>query len=242
MSIPYRLDLAGGWLDQPFVSKYCEGSVITVCIEPTQIFNEKSGMATSTRNTAVAMWGENIPEGNKDFLSKVLFEAENMQSGLSYVSGSQDSYGIVYPGVNNLHYDRNEAIPGAISSILSEDILKWLEKQIRLIPLSPREKHYNVMVNANLTHNNVAGLSMASNFVWRAIESKETDMLGYWMKKSFMQQEKMFPSMVTPEIRSIMRKYDECSAGYKIAGAGGGGYLVVVGAHSNLGLRIKIRR
>ena len=28
--IPYRIDLAGGWLDQPFVSKYYPGAVITI--------------------------------------------------------------------------------------------------------------------------------------------------------------------------------------------------------------------
>jgi len=32
--IPFRLDLAGGWLDQPFVSKYAPGPVITISIEP----------------------------------------------------------------------------------------------------------------------------------------------------------------------------------------------------------------
>lgn len=28
--IPFRLDLAGGWLDQPFVSKYYPGPVVTI--------------------------------------------------------------------------------------------------------------------------------------------------------------------------------------------------------------------
>ncbi|MDP6039624.1 MAG: adenylyltransferase/cytidyltransferase family protein, partial [Candidatus Latescibacteria bacterium] len=32
--IPYRIDLAGGWLDQPFVSKHHPGSVITISLEP----------------------------------------------------------------------------------------------------------------------------------------------------------------------------------------------------------------
>ncbi|MDA0712342.1 MAG: adenylyltransferase/cytidyltransferase family protein, partial [bacterium] len=45
--IPYRIDLAGGWLDQPFVSEHHPGSVVTVSIEPTIEFNERSGMASS---------------------------------------------------------------------------------------------------------------------------------------------------------------------------------------------------
>ncbi|RME48276.1 MAG: cytidyltransferase, partial [Chloroflexi bacterium] len=56
-TMPYRIDLAGGWLDQPFVSRHYPGSVITLSIEPTIEFNERSGMATSTRRTAIRLWG-----------------------------------------------------------------------------------------------------------------------------------------------------------------------------------------
>ena len=55
--MPYRIDLAGGWLDQPFVSTHFPGPVITVSIEPTLEFNECSGMASSTRRTALKLWG-----------------------------------------------------------------------------------------------------------------------------------------------------------------------------------------
>jgi len=50
--IPYRLDLGGGWLDQPFVSKYWPGAVITISIEPDIEFNDRSGMSGSTRRKA----------------------------------------------------------------------------------------------------------------------------------------------------------------------------------------------
>ncbi|HVO76225.1 MAG TPA: hypothetical protein VMT35_19540 [Ignavibacteriaceae bacterium] len=49
MSILYRIDLAGGWLDQPFVGKCYPGPVFTISLEPTIEFNERSGMASSTR-------------------------------------------------------------------------------------------------------------------------------------------------------------------------------------------------
>src|SRR3989344_9310024 len=55
-NIPYRIDLAGGWLDQPFVSKKFPGPVLTISIEPTLEFNLRSGMATSTRNKAMKLW------------------------------------------------------------------------------------------------------------------------------------------------------------------------------------------
>ncbi|MDR2233632.1 MAG: adenylyltransferase/cytidyltransferase family protein, partial [Tannerella sp.] len=75
--IPYRIDLAGGWLDQPYVSKYHPGAVLTICIEPDYEFNDRSGMATSSRKKAVELWQTDIPEGDKEKLAKTLFCFEN---------------------------------------------------------------------------------------------------------------------------------------------------------------------
>ena len=48
-TIPFRIDLAGGWLDQPFINQLNSGSVLTISIEPTIEFNLRSGMASSTK-------------------------------------------------------------------------------------------------------------------------------------------------------------------------------------------------
>jgi hypothetical protein len=61
--IPFRLDLTGGWLDQPYVSKYYPGPVITISIEPDFDFNDRSGMSSSTRAKAIELWQTDIPEG-----------------------------------------------------------------------------------------------------------------------------------------------------------------------------------
>ena len=58
--MPYRIDLAGTWIDQPYVSKYYPGAAITASIEPTIEFNERSGMATSTRKKAIELWNDQI--------------------------------------------------------------------------------------------------------------------------------------------------------------------------------------
>jgi len=60
--IPYRLALAGGWVDQPFVSSIHPGSMVVVCIEPTVRFMERAGMATGTRKVAKRLWGDRIPD------------------------------------------------------------------------------------------------------------------------------------------------------------------------------------
>jgi cytidyltransferase-like protein len=75
--IPYRLDLAGGWLDQPFVSRHAAGPVLTISIEPAMEFNERSGMASSTRRRAIELWQTDIPAGAPAKLAKVLFSYEN---------------------------------------------------------------------------------------------------------------------------------------------------------------------
>ena len=49
--LPYRLCLAGGWMDQPFINTYEPGSLVTIQIEPRDDFINRAGLATSTRKT-----------------------------------------------------------------------------------------------------------------------------------------------------------------------------------------------
>jgi hypothetical protein len=96
--LPYRIDLAGGWLDQPFVSQHYPGPVVTISLEPTIEFNERSGMASSTRRHARELWGVKIPPGNYEIAGKnpVLFDNP---PGTKVISGSQDAIGLVFPGL-----------------------------------------------------------------------------------------------------------------------------------------------
>ena len=75
--MPYRIDLAGGWLDQPFVSKHAPGAVVTVSLEPTIEFNERSGMASSTRRNAIELWGNALPTDDPEKVAKILFCYDN---------------------------------------------------------------------------------------------------------------------------------------------------------------------
>ncbi len=102
--MPYRIDLAGGWLDQPFVSRHHPGPVITISLEPTLEFNERSGMASSTRRHALELWGPKIPPGNPEKLAKILFCYDN-PPGTEVISGSQDAIGLVFPGLAYSYYE-----------------------------------------------------------------------------------------------------------------------------------------
>ena len=72
--MPYRIDLAGTWIDQPYVSKYYPGWAITASIEPTIEFNERSGMATSTRKKAIELWNGHLPLEKPEKLGKSSFQ------------------------------------------------------------------------------------------------------------------------------------------------------------------------
>ena len=76
-SIPYRVDIAGTWIDQPYVSQHGAGWAITASIEPTMEFMEKGGMSTSTRKAARAIWKYQLPEGDEEMIARLLFCFEN---------------------------------------------------------------------------------------------------------------------------------------------------------------------
>ena len=149
--IPYRIDLAGGWLDQPNVSRLYPGPVLTISIEPDYEFNDRSGMSTSSRNKAIELWQVDIPSGNREKLALTLFCFEN-PPGTKYVSGSQDSLGIVMPGLNRLHYT-GDFWPSEIESILDNGTLSWLEKHLWLVPLYPRHGDYDVLSETKMQRN-----------------------------------------------------------------------------------------
>ncbi len=240
--IPFRLDLAGGWLDQPYVSKYFPGAVITISVEPEYEFNDRSGMSSSTRRQAIELWQTDIPEGDKEKLAKTLFCVEN-PPGTTYISGSQDSIGIVYPGVNKLNYPKENYWPDQIISITEEKTLNWIEQHLWLINLSPRESSYNVLSDTNITKEGAQHLAEASEGVWKAILDMDLKEFGNCFKKSFEAQIAMFPHMVNPHILEQIAYYAPASTGWKISGAGGGGYLVLVSDRPiKNGIQLKIRR
>jgi cytidyltransferase-like protein len=241
-TIPYRLDLAGGWLDQPFVSKYFSGSVVTISIEPDTEFNDRSGMSSSTRAKAIELWQTEIPRGDREKLAKILFAYEN-EPGRKYVSGSQDSIGIVFPGINKLEYESGKYWPAEIMTRTDERVLRFVEDHLYMVNLSPRQSSYDVLSDTRIDINEVMKLSAASDSLWDAALKQDLNQFGSAMKASFEAQIAMFPHMVNNYILGQIKEYSSDALGWKISGAGGGGYLVLVsGKKIRNALRIRIRR
>lgn len=240
-NIPFRIDLAGGWLDQPYVSRFHPGPVLTISIEPDYDFNNRSGMSTSSRKAAMEMWHVDIPEGDRETLAKVLFRFEN-PPGSAYVSGSQDAIGIVMPGLNRLYYDNNYW-PSNIDSVKDADILDFIEDSLWLIPLSPRGGNYDVLADTDINESGVRRLSEAAEKCWQAILDKDIEAWGKACTESFKAQIAMFPNMAPDSVMSVVNEYIDNVKGIKITGAGGGGYLVIVNdTPVENAIKIRIRR
>lgn len=224
--IPYRIDIAGGWLDQPFVSKFYPGAVITVSIEPTIEFNDRSGMATSTRRAAQELWGTRLPAGEPEKLAKILFAYDN-PPGTAEISGSQDAIGIVFPGLNKSWYE-GEYWPVRIDHINDERIMQFVEKSLYLLPLGPRGPEFSVIYNTNITTEGAKALSDAAENCWEAILRQDIIHFGEHVRQSFEAQIAMFPNMMNSLVASLIEQVHDWALGWKLSGAGGGGYLIVV--------------
>lgn len=239
--IPYRIDLAGGWLDQPWVSKHHPGAVLTISLEPTHEFNERSGMATSTRKKAITLWCNQLPEGDPERIAQVLFSFEN-PPGTIEVAGSQDALGIVLPGLNRLDY-AGAYWPRQITNDHSEERLAWLEERLWLVPLDPRESGFRVLADTRVAPEGAAALAQAADECWEGIRSMDAPRTGAAIRASYEAQIAMFPNMVTTDVPAMINRYRSRALGWKLSGAGGGGYLTLFSETPIDGaLRVTIRR
>jgi galactokinase/mevalonate kinase-like predicted kinase len=66
---------------------------------------------------------------------------------------------------------------------------------------------------------------------------------GEAMRKSFEAQIAMYPNMVSDDIFDVLEKYKKTAKGWKLSGAGGGGYLIFAGETPiENAIQIRIRR
>ncbi len=161
--IPTRLDLAGTWIDQPYVSCYAPGWAITISLEPTFEVRERCGLSTSTRNIIKKIWPYQLPNMNPEMLAKLVFCFENepeRHDGI--ISGAQDSIGICVPGLCR-HYYNNRFWPEKIETCYDEEILCWLEQHLTMIPMDPRTPDCSVVEGKDITEEKVKALAKAAD-------------------------------------------------------------------------------
>ena len=225
--LPYRLDLAGTWIDQPYVSEYGAGWAITISLEPTIQFMERGGMSTSTRNAAKKIWPYKLPDYNYEMLARLVFCFENEPEKNDHVSGAQDAIGICMPGLNRHYYDKNYW-PERIESCYDEEILSWLEEHVCMIPMFPRPEGCSVVKGKDITAPKVQALAKAADDCWNAIMARDLQAFAKAYQASFDAQIAMFPAMMGEGVQEYIDKYKDKALAWKMSGAGGGGYLALV--------------
>ena len=228
--LPTRLDLAGTWIDQPYVSCHAPGWAITMSLLPTFEVRERCGLSTSTRNMIKKIWPVKLPDMNPEILAKLVFCFENdPERSDGIVSGAQDAIGICMPGLVRHYYD-NRFWPDKFETCLDEKVLSWVESHVCMIPMEPRRPGCSVVEGKDITEPKVKNLAKAADDCWNAILAMDFAAFASAFQASFDAQVAMFPAMIQGCVQSYIDQYSvlpEVHA-WKMPGAGGGGYLVLV--------------
>ena len=228
--LPTRLDLAGTWIDQPYVSCHHPGWALTISLEPSFEIRDRCGLSTSTRNVIKRIWPYQLPNMDPETLARLVFCFENhpeREDGI--ISGAQDAIGICVPGLCRHYYD-NHFWPDKIETCEDEAVLQWLESHLCMVPMDPRRPGCSVVEGMDITPAKVATLAGAADRCWEAIMNMNLDAFAAAYRDSFEAQVAMFPAMVQGCVQSYIDKYGamEDVLAWKMPGAGGGGYLACV--------------
>jgi len=183
-------------------------------------------MASSTRRAALDMWGPRLPVGDPEKLAKVLFCYDN-PPGTAEISGSQDAIGIVFPGLAKANYE-GEYWPTSIQRRQDELTLQFVENALYLVTLGPRHADYDVLANTHINTNRAKALADPTEVCWQAIQQQDIVAFGRAVRESFEAQIAMFPNMMNTAVSRLIAQYRDIALGWKLSGAGGGGYLILV--------------
>lgn len=124
-----------------------------------------------------------------------------------------------------------------------ETTLRWLEAHLCMVPLGPRKPGFAVYKGKRITLGRVQALARAADGCWTAIQNFNLDEFGRCVRDSFEAQISLFPGMITRNVRAMLSRYTNIACGWKLSGAGGGGYLVLVSREPIPGtVQLKIRR
>jgi len=250
--IPNRLALAGGWIDQPFISRHNPeppGSMVVAALKPDFRVLDRAGMATSTRKIANALWKGILPEGDPADLVKELYREENKNK--PEPSGSQDMIGLIYPGISRLDYDyfhEGGLFPKHIESCNEPDIAAWLESVLFMVPIAQRPDGYNPLGKKNINPEWIRKLGWTGKECYSAIVTKNLSRLGRSMNLCMECWEAVLPNTVAHpaikiDLKAILHYYQNRYAGAMYSGCGGG-YIIVVSEKrvpGSISLRIRIK-
>jgi hypothetical protein len=248
--IPYRMALAGGWIDQPFFSGLNPdppGSMVVVSLQPVVRYMERCGMATGTRKVAMQAWNGVLPGRDPAELTRELYAAENQ--GKAEPSGSQDMIGLIYPGVSRLDYDakfEGGYFPVHIESNRDPQIARWIEEVFYVVAVTQRPEGYGPLGIKNFDREWIRRLGQSGKDCFSAIVARDIHALGASMNECMKCWEALLPHTVQHptikiDLKSLLSYYQSRYAGAMYSGCGGG-YMLVVSEEAVPGaFRVNVR-
>ena len=248
--IQYRIALAGGWIDQPFMSKLNPsppGSMVVAAVEPQFRWMDRAGICGSTRSIALELWGGDVPDEDPEKLVRILYEAENKDN--PEPSGSQDMIGIVYPGISRLDYDYEHEggyFTKHVESCNDPEVARWLESNLYVLAVNTRPDGYNPLGRKNLTPEWVERLGQSGKDCYDTILSKDLQGLGQAMNDCMKAWHTLLPDILEhptlhPDIIPLLEYYQSRYAGAMYSGCGGGYLFVASDEPVPGGFQVKIK-
>jgi hypothetical protein len=132
------------------------------------------------------------------------------------------------PGINRFFYDKGKYWPSKFETVTDPEIISWLEERLFMVTLWPRPADFLVLTETNINKPDVKSLTEAADLAWEGLITKNISLFSKGFLDSFNAQIRMFPKMVNRKIEKVIRSYNDQALAWKLSGAGGGGYLMLI--------------
>lgn len=236
IELPWRVDIAGGWFDQPILHEHSPGAVLTLTIKHNDRLRRGGGLAGSTRESGMWAWPTLQKFDNREQVAGILYALENPPHRVGELhSGSQDAIGIAYDGLTVSTYDRG-LWP---VSICQPSFVEGIIHHLRLVWCGHRPHYFDPLARSRVTREGVVRYSRAVDDCISAFCSSPTydiQRIGNTVSRAGELLRMMLPN--------VDAHYDppEGVLGWKVCGAGGGGYVlaVVQNCQTDYGLKLQV--
>lgn len=157
-----------------------------------------------------------------------------LEQMLTTGGGWQDQYGGIFGGAKLLTTE-NGIIQDPTVRFLSPQVFTHNECQILFYTGITRKAkdilsniRERMMLNDHATLSLLRHIKVLGQEISEAISRADYNQVGYLLSRSWEANKALDPGSTTLEIESLTREIDDLSLGYKLPGAGGGGFLYVL--------------
>jgi D-glycero-alpha-D-manno-heptose-7-phosphate kinase len=220
--------------------------------EPIQISTSadlpaNSGLGSSSSFAVALLNGLHVLINENVSPVQLAEEASAVEIGLiGSPIGKQDQYAAAFGGINFFEFEANESV--RIEPInLSFSKVKALFDNTLMI-WTGQSRNANTILNdqanqANLNYESLLELArLAQDFKSKLVDKNaDWNTLGPLIKKGWTLKQSLSKKIITDEVKNITDKLDVLgSVGYKLLGAGGGGFILCVFGNKNKKIQSKL--